>query len=84
MDPVTLLGYVAGTLSTLAFLPQVVRSLQLRSTRGLSLAMLMIMATAVTLWCVYGHLIGSLPIVVPNAVMLVLILALIGLRIRFG
>jgi MtN3 and saliva related transmembrane protein len=84
MDSVALLGYIAGTLSTIAFLPQVVRSLQLRSTRGLSLSMLVIMGTAVALWSVYGLLIASLPIVIPNAVMVVLILVLIGLRIRFG
>lgn len=84
MDLVSLLGYIAGAFTTAAFMPQLARSLRTRSTGDLSLPMLVLMASGVSLWSVYGLLIGSLPIVVPNAIMCALILALVVLRFWYA
>jgi MtN3 and saliva related transmembrane protein len=83
MDPVALLGYVAGAFTTVAFLPQLVRALRTRSTGDLSFPMLAMMAAGVALWSIYGFTVGSLPIVVPNAIMCAMVLALMVLRIRY-
>lgn len=80
MDPVALIGYIAGAFTTVAFLPQVVRALRTRSTGDLSFPMLVMMFAGVSLWSIFGFLIGSLPIVVPNAIMAVLIAVLMVLR----
>jgi MtN3 and saliva related transmembrane protein len=84
MDPVALIGYVAGAFTTVAFLPQVVRALRTRSTGDLSFPMLVMMFVGVSLWSVFGFLMGSLPIVVPNAIMAVLIAVLMVLRSMYG
>ena len=83
MDPVSLLGYVAGAFTTVAFLPQLVRALRTRSTGDLSFPMLAMMASGVALWSIYGLMVGSLPIVVPNAIMCAMVLALMVLRVRY-
>jgi MtN3 and saliva related transmembrane protein len=91
MDPVTssdpivrLLGYVAGTITTLAFVPQVIRSLRTRSTGDLSRAWLGSFITGVTLWLVYGLLLREPPIVLANAFTLALSLVLLWVRLRGG
>ena len=83
MDSIVIIGYIAGTLTTASFIPQVIRSWKLRETRDISLAMLVLFAIGVVLWTVYGIWIGSLPIIVANAVTLCLILFLLWMKIRF-
>lgn len=77
------LGLIAGTLTTLSFVPQVVRTWRTRSTRDLSLGMLIAFVIGVTLWLIYGLRIGERPIVVANAITLALALALLGMKIVF-
>jgi MtN3 and saliva related transmembrane protein len=83
MDPVAVIGYVAGAFTTVAFLPQLVRALRTKSTADLSFPMLVMMFSGVSLWSFYGFLIGSLPIVVPNAIMAAMIAVLIVLRLKY-
>ena len=56
------LGLTAGTLTTLAFLPQVIQIWRLQSARGVSLAWIIIFSTGVFLWFIYG-LISNAPAV---------------------
>lgn len=84
MSNATALGYVAGFLTTLAFLPQVVKAWRTRSTADLSLLMLGFFATGVGLWIVYGVMLGEPPIVLFNAITLVLTMVLIGLKLAAG
>lgn len=83
MDPVAVIGYVAGAFTTVAFLPQLVRALRTKSTADLSPPMLAMMFSGVSLWSIYGYFIGSVPIVVPNATMAAMIAVLIGLRFKY-
>ena len=83
MDTIVLIGYVAGTLTTASFVPQVIRSWRLRETRDISLAMLILFAVGVILWTAYGVFIGSFPIIAANITTLVLILMLLGMKYRF-
>lgn len=83
MDLVSLIGYIAGAFTTAAFMPQLARSLRTRSTGDLSFPMLVMMASGVSLWSIYGFFISSLPIVVPNAIMCALVVALLVLRLKY-
>lgn len=83
MEPVDLLGTVAGTLTTMAFVPQVVRTWRTRSTHDISAAMFLIFSTGVACWLAYGVSIGSWPIIVANVVTLVLALTILYLKIRY-
>jgi MtN3 and saliva related transmembrane protein len=79
---VDLLGFVAGTLTTIAFVPQVMKIWRTRSTRDISLGMFATFSTGVLLWLLYGAAIGSWPIVLANGVTLVLALAILSLKLR--
>jgi MtN3 and saliva related transmembrane protein len=81
---VEILGYAAGTLTTLAFVPQVVRTWRTRSTEDISLAMFTVFTAGVVLWGIYGLLVGSWPIILANGVTLVLSATVLGLKLKHG
>ena len=83
MDTIVIVGYIAGILTTTAFVPQVVRAWKLKETRDLSLAMLILFAAGILLWTCYGFWTESLPIIAANVITFLLILVLIGLKIRY-
>ena len=83
MDTIVLVGYIAGTLTTLSFVPQVARAWKLKETRDLSLAMLLLFALGVLLWTLYGVWTGSLPIIAANIVTFILILVLLWMKIKY-
>jgi len=83
MDTIILIGYLAGALTTIAFVPQVVRAWKLKETRDLSLTMLMLFAAGILLWTCYGIWTESLPIIAANAITFVLVLVLLGLKVRY-
>jgi MtN3 and saliva related transmembrane protein len=72
MDWITLLGLVAATCTTVAFLPQVLKNWRTKSAGDLSFGTFGLFTTGVVLWLVYGALIHNLPIIVSNVVTLVL------------
>lgn len=76
------LGFVAGTLTTLAFLPQVMRSYRARSAAHFSWGWLVLFAGGVAAWTGYGVLRDDVAIIWPNGVTLLLVLSLILLRVR--
>jgi MtN3 and saliva related transmembrane protein len=66
------LGFVAGALTTAAFVPQVLKSWTSRDLSGISLRMYGLFTTGVALWLLYGIALGSWPVIVCNAITLVL------------
>ena len=78
------IGFLAGALTTLAFLPQVIKVLRTRNTRSLSLLMYTLFSLGVFFWLVYGLLIRSTPIIFYNAVTFVLSVVLLLAKIRWG
>lgn len=75
------IGLIAGCLTTVAFLPQVWQVWRTRSTRDISLIMYLILCTGITLWLVYGLMIGALPVILANALTLLLALAILTMKI---
>jgi MtN3 and saliva related transmembrane protein len=59
---------VAGFLTTVSFLPQVLKVLRDRQTAGISLGMYSLFTLGVFLWFLYGLAIGSVSIIVANVV----------------
>jgi MtN3 and saliva related transmembrane protein len=66
------LGYLAATLTTLSFVPQAVLTLRTRQVQGISLAMYSLFTAGIALWLAYGWRLGEWPIIVANALTLVL------------
>jgi MtN3 and saliva related transmembrane protein len=81
--PADAIGIVAGVLTTLAFVPQVIRVWRTRSARDLSLASFAIFTAGVALWLLYGVAIDALPVIVANAVTLVLAAAILVMKLAF-
>jgi MtN3 and saliva related transmembrane protein len=77
------LGLMAGSLTTIAFLPQVLKTWRTRATGDISLGMFVIFSSGSLLWAVYGVFIHSLPVVIANAVTLVLALTILFFKIRY-
>jgi MtN3 and saliva related transmembrane protein len=84
MNWVTALGLLAGTLTTVAFLPQVIHTWKTKSTKDLSLPMLVSFTAGVLCWLLYGIWIGSWPILITNAVTFLLAGANLILKLRYG
>ena len=77
------IGYFAALLTTGSFLPQALRVWRSRETHAISLAMYAVFSSGVALWLVYGLLAISWPVVLANAVTLVLALAILVMKIRY-
>ena len=77
-------GIVAGTLTTCAFLPQVVKTFRSRSTGDLSWAWLMMMTTGVFLWMVFGYLRESPAVFVANIFTFICLLLLLYIKKTSG
>ena len=77
------LGYLAATLTTIAFGPQVVKTWKTKSTHDLSLGMFLIFFSGVFCWLVYGLSIQSRPVILANAVTLVLAGVILYFKIRY-
>lgn len=79
-----LIGYAAATLTTVAFVPQVIRVYRTRSVEDISTGMYLAFLVGVTMWVLYGIRIGSLPVVIANAVTFVLASAVLVGKMRYG
>jgi MtN3 and saliva related transmembrane protein len=77
------IGLLAGILTTIAFVPQVIKTWSTRSARDISLGMFAAFTAGVLLWIVYGVLLRAAPIIIANAVTLVLAGAILVMKIRF-
>ena len=73
----TILGLIAGTCTTLSFLPQVIRTLKTRHARDLSAAWLLIFGLGTALWLTYGILKSDVAVASANGVTFVLVMTLV-------
>jgi len=83
MDATVLIGYMAGTLTTVSFLPQVIRSYTTRSTRDISFKMLILFGAGMLLWTIYGILVNSLPIIAANVITFALVIVLVAMKVYY-
>ena len=77
------LGFAAGTLTTIAFVPQLLRILKTRSAHDISWWMFGILIAGVVLWLWYGIRLNALPVILANAVTLALAVAIVLLKRRY-
>jgi MtN3 and saliva related transmembrane protein len=82
MTHTDIVGAVAATLTTLAFIPQAHKVLVSKDTRSLSLVMYLIFTTGVLLWGVYGYLRGDWLIIAANSINAVLCTAILIMKLR--
>ena len=84
MTPVDWLGTVAGILTTIAYLPQVIKVWRSHSAGDISMGMYAVLSAGIACWLAYGWILSIWPVIIANAVTLVLVAAVIAMKLRWG
>lgn len=79
---IEIIGYCAAFLTTIAFLPQAIRSWRTKDLSGISLGMYSLFTVGVGLWLIYGLIIERWPLIMANALTFALALSILLLKIR--
>ena len=77
------IGFFAAFCTTIAFLPQALKVYKSKSTKDISLYMFIIFTIGVFSWLVYGIIISDLPIILANAVTLILSLFILLFKLKY-
>ncbi|MGQ9896941.1 MAG: SemiSWEET family sugar transporter [Acidobacteriota bacterium] len=80
----TILGLIAGALTSCSFAFQVWQSWRTKSVNDISAKMYLVFSTGITLWFIYGLLRWDVPLMVWNSLTLVLVAAILLLKFRYG
>ena len=83
MDPITILGLIAGALTTLSGLPQIIKIWLTKKTEDLSLSMYIILSIGVFLWLIYGVMVKDIPIIAANIIGIILIVSILVLKLKY-
>ncbi|MEI2737724.1 MAG: SemiSWEET transporter [Chitinophagaceae bacterium] len=83
MSGVDILGYAAGAITSLTFLPQVIKTWREKSAKDISLLMFLIAAINEVMWIAYGALLNNWVIILTNAIVLAMSLTMIYLKFRY-
>ena len=82
MSTATMIGLLAGSMTTAAWLPQVIKAFRTRSTNDFSWGWFALFGFGVVFWLIYGFAIAAPAVFLPNAVTFALVLALCVLKVR--
>lgn len=78
-----IIGSIAAVITTFAWVPQILKIMRERQARDISLVTTATLASGVFLWVVYGVAIGSMPVILANAVSFLFIATIVALKLRF-
>jgi MtN3 and saliva related transmembrane protein len=77
-----MIGYIAGALTTIAFAPQLIKALTTKSTKDVSLLMLLCSTSGMSLWLLHGIQVKDSAIIAANSVSIILAASLLGLKLK--
>lgn len=80
---IAVIGLIAGTCTTISFLPQVIKIIKTKETKDISISMYIILATGMFLWIIYGIFIGALPVILANTISFIFATIILILKIRY-
>ncbi len=72
LNEIDLVGFFAAVLTTIAFIPQLIKTWRSKSAKDVSYIMFALFISGVSLWCVYGWEIHSIPVVIANIITFIL------------
>lgn len=81
--PADLIGYIAACMTTSAFIPQAWMTWKRKHAEGVSLGMYVILVSGIVLWLTYGILLHAWPIIIANAVTLMLALFILTMKLIY-
>ncbi|MDT0538357.1 MULTISPECIES: SemiSWEET family sugar transporter [Croceitalea] len=82
MQTIEIIGLIAATCTTAAFVPQVYKALKEKSTADISLTMYVVLFIGLILWLIYGIYHESLAIILANTITGVLVIIMLALKIK--
>lgn len=77
-------GYTAAVMTTLAFVPQAVKTIRTRDTSSISLGMYVVFTAGIAMWLAYGIALNSMPMILANIVTFLLSATILGLKLKHG
>ena len=77
------IGFFAAFCTTFAFLPQAIKVYKSKSTKDISLYMFLIFTIGVLSWLIYGLIINDWPVILANAVTLILSFFILIYKLRY-
>jgi MtN3 and saliva related transmembrane protein len=83
MDWVKIVGYLAATATTIAFLPQAFHTIKTKDTNGISLGMYLVFTFGVVMWLMYGIFINDFPIILANSVTLIFTVIILVYKLKY-
>jgi len=84
MEIITLIGLGGAFLTTVAFVPQVIKSFTTKHTEDLSLGWICCLILGITLWLIYGAIIMDIPLIFANTFSFLLALSLLIMKLKWG
>jgi len=84
MESWTIIGLIAGLITTAGFLPQLIKGLRTRRMDDVSLLMPMILLAGMSLWLIYGVMIDELPVILWNGIAIALNAGILLLKLLFS
>lgn len=84
MNTTQIVGIVAGVLTAISMLPQLIKIIKEKKADDVSLIMLLVLLAGLAMWVTYGVLRDDMPIIVTNSFSLLLNISVVVLRIKYG
>ena len=81
---IEILGLAAGTISSITFLPQVIRIWQTQSAKDLSASMLFLLILGVSMWLAYGIIIKNTPVIYTNSMVLLMSFIMLFFKFKYN
>lgn len=81
--PLEWTGYVAATLTTLAFVPQAWKTIRSKDTRSISLGMYVVFTIGIGFWLAYGFVLDSIPMILSNIVTFGLSATILAMKLKY-
>lgn len=82
MDFISIVGFMAATITTVGFIPQTVKTIRTKQANDVSLWMYIILAIGIILWLVYGLYNNDLPLILANSITFILLLPVLFIKIK--
>jgi len=79
-----IIGLVAASLTTFAFLPQSIRAIKTKHTKDLSLPTLIMLEVGIVIWIIYGFLISDIPLLAANTISFIFMTVTLRLKLKYG
>ena len=83
MKITTVIGLIAATITTLSFIPQLIKTWKLKETKDISLLMFVTLGVGIILWIIYGFLLWDLPLILANGITFVFVLVILFFKFKY-